>query len=143
MVSASKFYSGCTLYADDEEDWSPSDTLLVCSGYTEHLMLKCRRVSEQDYGISVDALHILEYPLTSITKSVLVDYKNIIVLEEQNPAGATASIIRDAKIRDDHNVTHVGPDGYVFENGGRDYIMDLCGLNVENVIKLIQAYQYD
>tara|TARA_B100000989_G_scaffold298895_1_gene290813 strand:+ start:4941 stop:5858 length:918 start_codon:yes stop_codon:yes gene_type:complete len=80
-------------------------------------------------------------PLPLVMKNILKKYKKIIVIDEQVERSSIGLPISHFILK--HNikskVTFLNLDEkYVFENGGRDKLLDLHGLSESNIIKAIE-----
>ena len=123
------------------------DKVLLTCGYT-------RKIGQEITG-EIDISHIElirntdtcfdQIDIFTMLPSILgelVKYKKIIVIEEQSYPGSTASLIMENANLQEWNpkVWFFGaPNSYVFENGGRDHIHGLCGMDSEWIIDRIKT----
>ena len=66
--------------------------------------------------------------------------KGVIVIDEQTPSGSLGAAVMEACA--DSNIlkkikTITIPEMYVYENGGREYLLNKLGLNKDNILKTL------
>ena len=64
--------------------------------------------------------------------------RGIIVVDEQSPSGNLSSCIFEGFSNQNYFPKIISkslPEKYVFENGGRDYLLDLNGLSINDIIE--------
>ena len=76
-------------------------------------------------------------PFPKELKSKLSKYQSIITIDEQTSVGSLESLIKE-NISTKHNILPMSlPDQFIFENVGRDKLLDKYGLSVANIKKNI------
>lgn len=113
---------------------NPEKILLIGSGKMAHLI---SGVVDEYPGRFVGIDLISSTPIPDGLLEMLRDSRGAIVLDEQTPKGALGSAILEACAEKSilKNIKQITlPEMYVFENGGRDYLLDKLGLNMRNVI---------
>ena len=64
--------------------------------------------------------------------------KGIIVVDEQSPSGNLASCIFEGFSKQKYFpkiISRSLPERYVFENGGREYLLDKFGLSIKDIVE--------
>ncbi|MBW2416498.1 MAG: 1-deoxy-D-xylulose-5-phosphate synthase [Deltaproteobacteria bacterium] len=127
----------CTLAEGDE-------TCIVASGFMLHRALEVARELKRD-GLRIGVIDL--FRSTPIDGSVLLaelsPYRNVVTLEEQAlAAGMGSAVVEVLADEGEHkNVLRLGlPGRYLFENGGRDYILSQCGLGVAQIADRVRAF---
>ena len=62
--------------------------------------------------------------------------KGIIVVDEQSPSGNLSSCVFEGFSSENYFpkiISKCLPEKYVFENGGRDYLLDINGLSINDI----------
>jgi transketolase C-terminal domain/subunit len=80
-------------------------------------------------------------PVSKNLVKVLSNCKKIICVDEQMPAGNLSSIISETFMDTELNpkVLNVSlKEEYLFENGGREYLLDKYGLSIEDIINKLK-----
>lgn len=117
---------------------SGSDICIVSSGYMLHRVLKAAKAlcdGGQRVGV-VDLACVKPLDLDAL-KVLTGKYKAFLTVEEQCLAGGFGSAFVEAlaDLGIQKRVRRMGlPDRYVFENGGRSYLLDRSKLAVDDVI---------
>tara|TARA_Y100000294_G_scaffold71518_1_gene67754 strand:+ start:188 stop:1114 length:927 start_codon:yes stop_codon:yes gene_type:complete len=76
-------------------------------------------------------------PFPKILKNLLKKYQKLIVMDEQTEPGGLASLVSE-NIEYNKKITNLClPDKFIFENIGREKLLDINGLSVKNIIKQI------
>jgi transketolase len=75
-------------------------------------------------------------PFPKILKSHLHTYKEILTIDEQTNVGSLGSLLHE---NIDKNITSLSlPDEFIFDNLGRDKLLDQNNLSVKNILKNIK-----
>ena len=64
-------------------------------------------------------------------------YEGIVVVDEQTPSGNLASCVFEGFSNQNYFpkiVSKCLPEKYIFENGGREYLLNKCGLSKDDII---------
>ena len=67
---------------------------------------------------------------------MLARTKGVVAIDEQTPCGSLASAVFEATSSSDNFVRVVSltlPETYVFENGGREYLLRKLGLSADGI----------
>lgn len=76
-------------------------------------------------------------PFPKELKNILSKYKSIITIDEQTSVGSLESLVKE-NISSKQNVHSLSlPDQFIFENIGRDKLLDKYGLSIANIKKNI------
>jgi transketolase len=117
-------------------------TCVLASGYMLHRALRVARQLQQE-GIHVGVIDL--YRSAPIDAEGLLEmlngYTNVVTLEEQSLPGGFGSAIAEVLIdaNADKRIVRLGlPGRYIFENGGRDYLLSVCGLSVDQIADRIR-----
>jgi transketolase len=117
-------------------------TCVLASGYMLHRALQVARRLRQE-GIHVGVIDL--YRVAPINEEGLLEmlsgYTNVVTLEEQSLPGGFGSAIAEVLIdaNADKRIVRLGlPGRYIFENGGRDYLLSACGLSVAQIADRIR-----
>lgn len=72
-------------------------------------------------------------PLSKELKNILSKYKSIITIDEQTSVGSLESLVKE-NISSKQNILPMSlPDQFIFENMGRDKLLDKYGLSIANI----------
>jgi transketolase len=119
---------------------SPEKIVLIGSGKMAHLV---RDVVDEhpDRFVGVDLISSTPFPEGIV--DLVRESRGAIVLDEQTPKGALGSAVLEAcsersVLKNIRQITL--PEMYIYENGGRDYLLDKLGLNKNNVISVADNY---
>jgi deoxyxylulose-5-phosphate synthase len=82
-------------------------------------------------------------PLSKELKNILSKYKSIITIDEQTSVGSLESLVQE-NISSKQNILPMSlPDQFIFENMGRDKLLDKYGLSIakikKNISKIIKS----
>lgn len=119
------------------------DIAIVACGYMTHKALAAA-ARLQSLGINVSVIDLFRIkPLPTLELSrTLAGYQHIITLEEQMLEGgfgaAVLEVLADTSVL--RRVTRLGlKDGFRIENGDRDHLHSLYGIDVESVVRTVQS----
>ena len=114
---------------------SKNKVLLISHGKTSHIALEVyKRNPNQFYLIDL----IQSKPFPKKMSRLLENNKGIIVIDEQNVNGGLASCVFEACSNLDITKTIRTvclPDKYIYENGGREYLLNKYGISYKGIIK--------
>ena len=111
---------------------------LISHGKMFHNCLEICNNQPNNY-ISVDLFRSKPFP-ESLPKKIL-SCKGIVAVDEQSPSGNLASCIFEGFSNQNYYPKIVSkslPEKYVFENGGRDYLLNKFGLSNDDILKAAQ-----
>jgi transketolase len=118
-------------------DTNNKDICLVSHGKMFH---KCIEIQKNNKNLfCVDLFR--SKPVSKNLVKVLSNCKKIICVDEQMPAGNLSSIISETFMDTELNpkVLNVSlKEEYLFENGGREYLLDKYGLSIEDIINKLK-----
>ena len=113
------------------------DICLVSHGKMFH---KCIEIQKNNKNLfCVDLFR--SKPVSKNLVKVLSNCKKIICVDEQMPAGNLSSIISETFMDTELNpkILNVSlKEEYLFENGGREYLLDKHGLSIEDIINKLK-----
>lgn len=120
---------------------SGRDIGLIACGYMAHrAKLAAQKLAAE--GISVGVIDLFRVkPFPAELRTILRPYRLLVTLEEQCLAGGFGSTVLEylSDCRLQRPVLRLGlPERYFFENGGRDYLLSLAGLDAEGIAASIQ-----
>lgn len=112
--------------------------LLIGSGKMSHIIAEVYQ-RNQNRVVGVDLIQAKPFP---DTVSVLIDHcKGAIIIDEQTPCGSLGAAVLEklaqANLLNKPVKIITLPEEYLFENGGRDYLLKKHGLSVENIEKTL------
>ena len=113
------------------------DICLVSHGKMFH---KCIEIQKNNKNLFCVAL-FRSKPVSKNLVKVLSNCKKIICVDEQMPAGNLSSIISETFMDTELNpkILNVSlKEEYLFENGGREYLLDKHGLSIEDIINKLK-----
>jgi deoxyxylulose-5-phosphate synthase len=89
----------------------------------------------------VDLIQAKPFPKSLL--QVIEAGAGVIVIDEQTPSGSLGAAVMEAM--SDANIQKkvkqiTIPEMYVFENGGREYLLNKLGLNKDNILKTLNDY---
>ena len=115
--------------------------LIIGSGKMSHIIsdvYKNRQVSV----VGVDLIRAKPFPYT--LGMLLEECGGVIVVDEQTPCGSLgAAVLEEMAKRNTLNKKVrilTLPEQYLFENGGREYLLKKHGLSAENIIQTLNDY---
>lgn len=76
-------------------------------------------------------------PFPSELKNILSKYKSIITIDEQSSVGSLASLIKENTSSKQNILPMSLPDQFIFENLGREKLLDKYGLSISSIKKNI------
>ncbi len=113
--------------------------LIIGSGKMAHIINDA--CNEADTAFGVELIQSKPFPVELLN---LIDNSlGVIVVDEQTPCGSLGSAILEAMAKSDiikkvKNLTL--PEEYLFENGGRQYLLNKHGLSKENILKCLSEH---
>lgn len=112
--------------------------LLIGSGKMSHIIAEVYQ-RNQNHVVGVDLIQAKPFP---DTVAVLIDHcKGAIIIDEQTPCGSLGAAVLEklaqANLLNKPVKIITLPEEYLFENGGRDYLLKKHGLSVENIEKTL------
>ena len=118
-------------------------TALISHGKISHRCSEIVNQFPEDYFL-VDIIR--SKPFSDKLKNILSKTKNIVVADEQTPHGSLGSAIFEYLA---HNNIHKKiavvslPDKFIFENGGREFLLDKYGLSKNDIISAAHQLNSD
>jgi transketolase len=133
--------SGMKVVSSGDAEGHKSSICIASSGY---MLGRALEVSKElisvGYSVSVlDMWKIKPVDLDLFSKTV-AKHDTLVTLEEQTLSGGFGSkvceLVSDCRLKKD--VLRIGlPEGYIFENGNREHLLDTNGLSAEEIRKKI------
>jgi len=112
---------------------APNKIALLSHGKMLHACLKVVDESPEEF-FSIDLIRSKPFPEDLIP--LLAQTRGVVVIDEQTPCGSLASAVFEATNPWDGFVRIVSltlPEVYVFENGGREYLLNKLGLSADGI----------
>ena len=111
--------------------------LLIGSGKMSHLIAEvCKERSDV---VGVDLIRAKPFPYT--LGMLLEECGGVIVVDEQTPSGSLGAAVLEEMAKENLLNKKVKvitlPEEYLFENGGREYLLKKHGLSAENIEKTL------
>lgn len=134
---------GVTNFKTDTQYRAMGDTVnqdkvvVIGSGKMAHVV-KQAYDQEPDRIFGIDLIQSKPFPKTLL--NVIDVSAGVIVIDEQTPSGSLGAAVMEAMSDSDilKKVKQITiPEMYVFENGGRDYLLNKLGLNKDNILKTL------
>jgi transketolase len=134
---------GVTNFKTDTQYRAMGDTVnqdkvvVIGSGKMAHVV-KQAYDEEPNRIFGIDLIQSKPFPKTLL--NVIDVAAGVIVIDEQTPSGSLGAAVMEAMSDSDilKKVKQITiPEMYVFENGGRDYLLNKLGLNKDNILKTL------
>ena len=117
---------------------SKKKLLIISHGTIIERALTAEEKLYRKYGNSIDIVDLIQSkPFPKKLKNILKKYSQIMTIDEQTSEGSLGSLIKE-------NIDHHAkikslslPDKFIFENLGRDKLLDSNGLSINNISKEI------
>ena len=114
--------------------------LVIGSGKMSHIISQVyNEPTWKDHIVGVDLIRAKPFPHT--LNMLIEQCGGVIVVDEQTPCGSLgAAVLEEMAKRDNLNKkvrVLTLPEQYLFENGGREYLLKKHGLSKENIIKTL------
>jgi transketolase len=118
-----------------------SDKVVVIgSGKMAHVV---KQAHDESNGriFGVDLIQVKPFPNSLL--QIIDGSVGVIVIDEQTPSGSLGAAVMEAM--SDANIQKkvkqiTIPEMYVFENGGREYLLNKLGLNKDNILKTLNDH---
>ncbi len=122
-------------------DASNSKTALISHGKMVH---KCVQIANKfpDKYYAIDIIQ--SKPISNHLLNFLRDKKNFVIVDEQVQAGSLGSAIFEKLVQNNvhKKISLVNlADQYIFENGGREYLLDSYGLSDKDIIDAAKSLE--
>ncbi len=132
-------YYDCSFKKGFNEIVKGSNTCIISSGYLLHKIIDfSKKLLQKNYLGIIDLYQHSPLNKNLINKS-LEKYKKIIIIDEQSEKLGTKSILFN--ILNTSNIKKIKnyslKDRFIFENGGRDYLLSKNGIDLKTIIKSI------
>ena len=117
---------------------TPNKVLLIGSGKMSHIISDVYK-NRQLSVIGVDLIRAKPFPNT--LKILIEQAKGVVVVDEQTPSGSLGAAVLEEMAKENLLNKKVKvitlPEEYLFENGGREYLLKKHGLSAENIEKTL------
>jgi len=117
---------------------SKKKLLIISHGTIIERALIAEKNLDKKYYNSIDIIDLIKSkPFPKIFKNILKKYSKIMTIDEQTSEGSLGSLIRE---NIDHYVKFKSlslPDRFIFENLGREKLLDTNGLSIKDILKEI------
>jgi transketolase len=114
-------------------EYSSRKVALLSHGKMVHSCLDVARAHPERY-FAVDLIRSKPFPKD--LAALLAGVRGVVAVDEQTPSGSVASAVFEATSSAGHFVKIVPlnlPEMYVFENGGREYLLNKLGLSADGI----------
>jgi len=112
--------------------------LVIGSGKMSHVIADAYK-ENSDKIIGVDLIRAKPFPNT--LKILIEQAKGVVVVDEQTPSGSLGAAVLEEMAKENLLNKKVKvitlPEEYLFENGGREYLLKKHGLSAENIEKTL------
>ena len=118
---------------------------IISSGYMLNRALKLKDLLKHKKNIDIGIIDLwrIKPIISEKFYQTLKEYSHIITIEEQTLSGGFGSAICEMScdLNLSQKILRLGlPEKYIFENGTRDEILDMCGLSIENMYNKIEKF---
>ena len=116
-----------------------SRVLLIGSGKMAHIIYDVCK--ETDKAVGIELIQAKPFPVELL--SLVDECLGVIVVDEQTPCGSLGSAVLEAMSYNDIQKkvrVLTLPEEYLFENGGRDYLLSKHGLSKDNILKSLNTF---
>ena len=133
-------YYDCSFKKGFNEIIRGNQTCIISSGYLMHkIMDSCENLAKKYKNIALIDLYQHSPVNTKELNKCLKKYKKIIIIDEQSEKLGTKSILFNCL---DHSIikkitSYALKDRFIFENGGRDYLLSKNGIDIKKIINSI------
>ena len=101
----------------------------------ERALVAVNKVNRKYYN-SIDIIDLIQSkPFPKKLKNILKKYSRIMTIDEQTSEGSLGSLIKENIDNGTKNKSLSLPDKFIFENSGREKLLDSNGLSVKNILK--------
>ena len=114
---------------------APNKIALLSHGRMFHTCLEVARANPEKF-FSIDLIRSKPFPKD--LSPLLAQVKGVVAVDEQTPCGSLASAVFEATSSSGNFVRIVPltlPEMHVFENGGREYLLNKLGLSVDGIFQ--------
>jgi transketolase len=112
--------------------------LIISHGTVIERALIAEKNLEKKYFNSIDIIDLIQSkPFPKALKKILKKYSRILTIDEQTSEGSLGSLVKE---NTDHYVRFKSmslPDKFIFENSGREKLLDSNGLSIKDLSKEI------
>jgi deoxyxylulose-5-phosphate synthase len=112
--------------------------LVIGSGKMSHIIADVYKETS-DKVVGIDLIRAKPFPNT--LNMLLEECGGVIVVDEQTPCGSLGAAVLEAMSQRNSLNKKVKvitlPEEYLFENGGREYLLKKHGLSKENILKTL------
>ncbi len=115
---------------------------IITSGYMLGRAIKVAE-SLKDCTVAVVDLFKIKPINNPVFEELVEDFTYVVTLEEQTLSGGLGSVVSEtmADLGLQRKILRIGlPDGYIFQNATRDYLLDKSGLSVEKIRGQIKEF---
>ncbi len=119
---------------------APNKIALLSHGRMVHTCLEVTRDYPEQY-FSIDLIRSKPFPKD--LSSLLAKSKGVIAVDEQTPCGSLAAAAFEATSLSNNFARIVPltlPEMYVFENGGREYLLNKLGLSADGIYQAAKRF---
>ena len=117
---------------------SKKKLLIISHGTIIERALIALKTLSKNYANSIDVIDLIQAkPFPKNLRNILKKYSRIMTIDEQTSEGSLGSLIKE-NIRHYAKLESISlPDKFIFENSGREKLLDVNGLSVATISKKI------
>jgi len=103
----------------------------------ERALVAAKNIERKHFNL-IDVIDLIQSkPFPKKLKNILKKYPEIITIDEQTSEGSLGSLLKE-NVCHDANIKSLSlPDKFIFENSGREKLLDSHGLSIKNISKEI------
>ena len=118
---------------------SSNKICIIAHGKTTHIANEVIKKDPDNFFV-IDLLRCKPFPIEVI--EMIKNSRGIITIDEQNFNGSLYSIVMENINKTKIQSSYISlPDNYIFENGGRDYLLKENGVSSEAIIELAKEFK--
>jgi transketolase len=103
----------------------------------ERALVATKNIERKHFNL-IDVIDLIQSkPFPTKLKNILIKYPKIMTIDEQTSEGSLGSLLKE-NVCHDANIKSLSlPDKFIFENSGREKLLDSNGLSIKNISKEI------
>jgi transketolase len=115
----------------------PKLTIISHGTIIERALVAAKNIERKHFNL-IDVIDLIQSkPFPKKLKNILKKYPEIITIDEQTSEGSLGSLLKE-NVCHDANIKSLSlPDKFIFENSGREKLLDSNGLSIKNISKEI------
>jgi len=115
----------------------PKLTIISHGTIIERALVATKNIERKHFNL-IDVIDLIQSkPFPTKLKNILKKYPKIMTIDEQTSEGSLGSLLKE-NVCHDANIKSLSlPDKFIFENSGREKLLDSNGLSIKNISKEI------